>query len=689
MLEENKLRLAALGSFLLSAALLTACGGGGGGGGSTAGGAATTSSSSSSSVASVSSSSVASSSTSSSGSGASASSACSVYFCETFDTATDSTLLTASYRALATNGSLPMFINQGGTVTVSSGAVVLDGTRLSIGALGSTATTSSTTPGGELDLSKPYKISIDIGAITGTTTKAFQVFVDNNTTSSSASPRGSDSKIYSSTLSLLTANTTITISDSIGTSASFITLRTESGAQVAVNAIRIEYTGAAASSSSTASSTSSASSSAVSSASSSSVSSSSASSSSSSAAANSSTSSAPAGSGTIAVAATQSTMAGGFAQPAAGGLPLFDASGKIVGSTLAGARVKYASSFADMNTIIAAARVNDAGTKVTAGAYPLLIVYSGNEDTLINQIVKDHTKDASGNCPVAHWNDTYREVPLKDYTAGITIIGTDGSSANFGITIVNSGNVIVRNMKIGALGGANNDADMFRIDNSSNVWLDHNELFAVNNECNGSPDGDLTFESAIDIKKNAQNITVSYNYIHDSKKVGLDGHTQSGGTSDYQRTITYHHNYYKNVNARLPLQRWGWIHVYNNLYDGITSSGINVRASGLAKIENNWFQNALNPITCRYDTNGCGRWYLLGNNATSAADNATYSITWDDPGTGGVNASDWTSTATSADITSLASKITYAYTAATAQCVKNNLASVAGVGKGFAALSCP
>ena len=75
-------------------------------------------------------------------------------------------------------------------------------------------------------------------------------------------------------------------------------------------------------------------------------------------------------------------------------------------------------------------------------------------DALIAKIVADSTIDANHNCPAGHWNDAYREVSLKEYTAGITIIGTNGSSANFGITIVNAGNVIVRNMKIGALGGA-------------------------------------------------------------------------------------------------------------------------------------------------------------------------------------------------------------------------------------------
>ncbi|MDZ7925445.1 MAG: carbohydrate-binding protein [Marinagarivorans sp.] len=377
---------------------------------------------------------------------------------------------------------------------------------------------------------------------------------------------------------------------------------------------------------------------------------------------------------------TQSTTAGGFATTKGGGLPIYDGAGKVTGSTLAGARVKYATSFAQMNEIVAAARIDDAGKKVTAGAYPLLIVYSGNEDSLINTIVKDHTANANGDCPKGHWNDTFREVALKEYTAGLTIIGTNGSSANFGITIVKAGNVIIRNMTIGALGGASSDADMIRIDDSSNVWIDHNDLFAVNNKCNGAPGdgGDLTFESSIDIKKNSHNITVSYNVIRDSQKIGLDGSSSSdiaGG-----REITFHHNVYRNVNARLPLQRGGWTHMYNNLYDGITGSGINVRQAGYSLIESNWFQNAANPVTCRYDSSNCGWWDLRNNNIQSPSDFATYNITWTSGGT--VDATDWTTTK------KFPITLPYSYTPATPACVRARLESVAGVGKNFAALSC-
>ncbi|GAB4063549.1 pectate lyase [Uliginosibacterium sediminicola] len=385
-------------------------------------------------------------------------------------------------------------------------------------------------------------------------------------------------------------------------------------------------------------------------------------------------SSAASSSSSIASSSASSTSAGAVATTSGG---FSTATGNI-----ATARSFTAASYTDINTIIANARFNDAGTKVSTGAYPLHITYTGNEDALIAQIVKDHTKDSSGNCPVPHWNDAYRYIEIKGYTAGVTIEGANGSSANWGIVINgSSSNVVVKNMKIGALGGAANDADMIRIDSGSNVWIDHNELFAVNNECKGSPDGDLTFESAIDIKKASHNITVSYNYIHDSKKVGLDG--SSSSDIDGGREITYHHNYYKNVNARLPLQRGGWIHVYNNLYDGITDSGINTRQGGYALIESNWFQNAQDPVVCYYDSgSNCGFWDLRNNNISSPADFATYNISWSTPSSGDKNASAWTTSG------SFPISLNYSYTPHTATCVKNGLPAVVGVGKNYATLSC-
>ncbi|HSD36251.1 MAG TPA: hypothetical protein VLC92_02015 [Rhodocyclaceae bacterium] len=323
----------------------------------------------------------------------------------------------------------------------------------------------------------------------------------------------------------------------------------------------------------------------------------------------------------------------------------------------------------------------DAIAEAKSAAKPLVVTYTGNEDSLIAAMVANHTKNAAGACPSPHWSDAYRKVEVSGFTYGLTILGANGSSANFGIVLKSgSSDVIIRNMKIGALAGAANDADMIRIDGSSNVWVDHNELFAVNNECSGSPDGDLTFESALDIKGASHNITVSYNHIHDSKKVGLDG----SSNTDIQggRKITFHHNVYYNVNGRLPLQRGGWTHMYNNTYDKITLSGINVRQAGYSLIEKNWFQNSIDPVVCFFDGgSNCGFWDLRNNNINSPADFATYGVTWSTPATGDKSASAWTTTG------AFPLTLPYTYEPVTAQCAKDKLASYAGVGKDGAQLT--
>lgn len=266
------------------------------------------------------------------------------------------------------------------------------------------------------------------------------------------------------------------------------------------------------------------------------------------------------------------------------------------GGDISGAVKKTAHSMQDIIDIIEAARVDSSGKKVKTGAYPLVITYDGNEDALINAAVADIC---------SQWSKPARGVEIKEFTKGITILGTNGSSANFGLWLVKSSDVVIRNMRFGYMPG-------------------------------GASDGDTTFESAVDIKEASTSVTVSYNYIHGIKKVGLSG----SSSSDTDRNLTYHHNVYSDVNARLPLQRGGQVHAYNNLYSGITSSRISVRQKGLALIERNWFENAVNPVTSRYDGSNFGTWVLRDNNVTSASQNATYNITWTSDSKTYVNAQD-------------------------------------------------
>jgi pectate lyase len=271
--------------------------------------------------------------------------------------------------------------------------------------------------------------------------------------------------------------------------------------------------------------------------------------------------------------------------------------------------------------------------------------------------------------PCTQWKLPAQIVEIKKKN-NITIIGANGSSVNFGIHIAGpSSNVIVQNMTFGLLPGGD-AADSISIEGMSsgvpsNIWIDHNTIFASLTECPGA--GDSSFDGGIDMKKGANHITVSYNYIHDYQKVMLNGFSDKDTINDSART-TYHHNRFENVKSRLPLQRFGLTHVYNNYIHNVSTSGINVRMGGLSLIESNVFETVLNPVTSR-DSSAIGFWDLR-NNVSSG-------ITWDAGSSGTVNATDW---ATTKPFGSTG----YSYTLTPVASVKANVIATAGAGTNLA-----
>jgi Pectate lyase len=266
----------------------------------------------------------------------------------------------------------------------------------------------------------------------------------------------------------------------------------------------------------------------------------------------------------------------------------------------------------------------------------------------------------------------------------ITILGTDGSAANFGIHIAAaSSNIIIRNMTIGLTPGGG-DSDMISLEGMSggipkNIWIDHNTLFSSMLDCAGA--GDTSFDGMIDIKKGADNVSISYNYMHDHHKVSLNGYSDDDSPV---RHVTFHHNLFENVGSRTPLQRFGYSHMLNNYLYKILVSGINVRMGGYSLVEANYFETVLNPVTAR-DSSAVGYWDLRNNNLASKADVSAgnaFGITWDSGSAGTVNATEWTTTA------AFPVALGYTYTADPFQCVHDGLRAVAGAGKGMATLKC-
>lgn len=299
-----------------------------------------------------------------------------------------------------------------------------------------------------------------------------------------------------------------------------------------------------------------------------------------------------------------------------------------------------------------------------SGSGGLVLHYNGtfDEQAILNNIC-------------GQWSKPAQELSISG-KSNITILGIDGSKANFGIRIKGtSNNIIVRNMKIGLLPGGASNGDLIGIEaNSHHVWIDHNELYTRNTKCEGTPDDDTTFDGMLDIKNSASFITVSYNYMHDHAKVGLIG---ASDTDSAERRVTYAHNRYENLGSRLPFQRFGYVHSYNNWFNNITGSGINPRMGGHILVENNFFENALNPIFSQSTV--LGQWDLRNNNARSSADNATFNIRWTacSGSTPCQKATNWTTTA------AFPITLPYTYTTyppATSKCIALN---AAGSGKGL------
>jgi len=236
-------------------------------------------------------------------------------------------------------------------------------------------------------------------------------------------------------------------------------------------------------------------------------------------------------------------------------------------------------------------------------------------------------------------------------------------------------------MTFGLLPGAD-AADAISIEGMSggvptNIWIDHNELFSALIDCPGA--GDSSFDGLIDLKKGADKVTVSYNYVHDHGKVSLNGFSDS---DTEVRHITFHHNIFDNVGSRTPLQRGGFSHLLNNYLHQVTTSGANIRMNGHSLIEANYFDTVKNPVTSR-DSDAIGYWDLRNNNITGPADFTTYKITWSaSSSTPSVDATDWKTTAAYPEA------LGYNYTADPPACVRAGLPSVAGAGKGLATLKC-
>lgn len=166
-----------------------------------------------------------------------------------------------------------------------------------------------------------------------------------------------------------------------------------------------------------------------------------------------------------------------------------------------------------------------------------------------------------------------------------TIIGQKGSKlTGVGLYMKGVKNVIVRNLAIAKVEESNGDA--IGIESSTNVWVDHVDL---SSDLNSGKD---YYDGLLDITRGADYITVSNSYIHDHFKASLIGHVDTQTSDKGKLHVTYANNHWANVNSRNPSVRYGTVHIYNNFYDKLGSTGVNTRMGAQVRVESTVFENS-------------------------------------------------------------------------------------------------
>lgn len=165
-------------------------------------------------------------------------------------------------------------------------------------------------------------------------------------------------------------------------------------------------------------------------------------------------------------------------------------------------------------------------------------------------------------------------------------------------------NVIIRNLRldppwdVNPEDSANAYADGITIGRGQNIWIDH-----VSISDGDTPDslaGDTRHDGALDIVRGSDYVSVSNSYFTKHHKQTLVGNGDSGRAwSDEGRLhVTFNGNWWDSLGSRLPLARFGQVHLYNNLVSGLITtsdpdlkfgSGLDARYKSSVLVQNQYY----------------------------------------------------------------------------------------------------
>jgi pectate lyase len=166
-----------------------------------------------------------------------------------------------------------------------------------------------------------------------------------------------------------------------------------------------------------------------------------------------------------------------------------------------------------------------------------------------------------------------------------------GGGLQLGSTTRPGNNVIIRNITF-----TNASDDSVSVTNGAHhVWIDHCDF------SNG-------FDGLLDIKRQSDFVTVSWNHFHHHSKTLLLGHSDGYSADIGHLRVTYHHNFFDGTDQRHPRARFGEpVHVFNNYYRNNSLYGVASTENAGVLVEGNFFENVAYPIYVGYADSGPGR----------------------------------------------------------------------------------
>lgn len=230
--------------------------------------------------------------------------------------------------------------------------------------------------------------------------------------------------------------------------------------------------------------------------------------------------------------------------------------------------------------------------------------------------------------------DSYYNMIDIQEAKNVTIegVGTDAEIYQFGFTWKKCYSIEVRNL---TFTNTPEDACSFEgsddVENYAYYHVHHNTFNRGYNTWDVCGEQDKhEGDGAVDLKK-LHNVTIAYNMFNNNHKTSLVG----GSDSHIQYNITYHHNFYNQVESRLPLGRQANLHIYNNYFYKVSNTSVDLRAGAYAFLEGNYFEASYLPTVrlketdynlssvkaynnyaddaCKQKDDGVGPWQVVSN----------------------------------------------------------------------------